>query len=235
MLNYMPLNINNVLKMVEEEIISMKNRQQFVIGTYQQQTREDLFKKFLEAENNLLAIAKSKLKDLDIEEGNIYIIKGNNKEVTFSLRRINDERSLLIEIDPIIYPAEFNLKFIFDEPSISLYSNSLTDGIVSLNRSTYVRATDIIKVITLDELKEYISLWIKPSKENINDKIKKLISKLGSEEFLIESLLALSKKPSNKKIVYLCNDHALKGYHLHDSIIDINSIIDIISSHLRLG
>jgi len=71
MLNYMPLNINNVLKMVEEEITSMKNRQQFVVGTYQQQTREDLFKKFLEAENNLLAITKSKLKDLDIEEGNI--------------------------------------------------------------------------------------------------------------------------------------------------------------------
>jgi len=235
MLNYMPLNINNVLKMVEEEITSMKNRQQFVVGTYQQQTREDLFKKFLEAENNLLAITKSKLKDLDIEEGNIYIIKGNSKEVTFSLRRINDERSLLIEIDPIIYPTEFNLKFIFDEPSISLYTNSLTDGIISLNRSTYVRTTDIIKVITLDELKEYISLWIKPSKENISDKIKKLISKLGSEEFLIESLLVLSKKPPNKKIVYLCNDHALKGYHLHDSIIDINSIIDVILYHLRLG
>jgi hypothetical protein len=231
----MPLNINNVLKMVEEEITSMKNRQQFVVGTYQQQTREDLFKKFLEAENNLLAITKSKLKDLDIEEGNIYIIKGNSKEVTFSLRRINDERSLLIEIDPIIYPTEFNLKFIFDEPSISLYTNSLTDGIISLNRSTYVRTTDIIKVITLDELKEYISLWIKPSKENISDKIKKLISKLGSEEFLIESLLVLSKKPPNKKIVYLCNDHALKGYHLHDSIIDINSIIDVILYHLRLG
>jgi len=235
MLNYMPLNINNVLKMVEEEITSMKNRQQFVVGTYQQQTREDLFKKFLEAENNLLAITKSKLKDLDIEEGNIYIIKGNSKEVTFSLRRINDERSLLIEIDPIIYPTEFNLKFIFDEPSISLYTNSLTDGIISLNRSTYVRTTDIIKVITLDELKEYISLWIKPSKENISDKIKKLISKLGSEEFLIESLLVLSKKPPNKKIVYICNDHALKGYHLHDSIIDINSIIDVILYHLRLG
>jgi len=127
------------------------------------------------------------------------------------------------------------LKFIFDEPSISLYTNSLTDGIISLNRSTYVRTTDIIKVITLDELKEYISLWIKPSKENISDKIKKLISKLGSEEFLIESLLVLSKKPPNKKIVYICNDHALKGYHLHDSIIDINSIIDVILYHLRLG
>ncbi len=230
----MPLNIDTALKMVEAEIISMKNRQQFVIGTYQQQTREDLFKKFVEAEHNLLEVAKNKLKELDIPKDSIYILKGNRKSVTFSLRKIDDERSLLIEIDPIIYPTDFNLKFILDEPSIVLYNNSLMEGIVSLNRSTYVRAIDSIDIITLDDLKDYISLWIKPAKEGFTNKFNNLINKLGSEEFLIESLLALSKKAPNKRVVYLCHDHELQGFHAHDSMIDTDSIIDIILAHIRL-
>ncbi len=194
----MPLDLQNTLRMVEEEIIAMKKRQQFVVGSYQQQTREDIFNKFINAENSLLAVTKAKVKELNIPKDSIYLVKGNRKEVTLAVRRIDDERSLIVEIEPIIYPTNFNLKFILDEPSVTLYSHSMTKGILSLNATTTIRAIDEIRVISLDDMHEYISLWIDPSKEGFRDRLNRLISKLGSEEFLIESLLTLSKDPDSR-------------------------------------
>ncbi len=231
----MPLNLYYTLKMVEEEITAMKKRQQFVIGTYQQQTREDLFKKFVDAEHALLAITEEKVKELDIPENSIYFIKGNRKEATLAVRRIKDERSLMVEIDPIIYPSNFNLRFILDEPSITLYSPSMLKGIVSLNTNTIVRATDTIEVISFDDINDYISLWLKPSSEGFKRKINNLISKLGSEEFLIEAMLAFAKDPPDRSLIYLCKDHASKREdHAHNEILDVNSVNDIILNHLKL-
>ena len=228
------LNLYNILKMVEEEIIAMKKRQQFVIGTYQQQTREDIFKKFMQAEHELLAVTEQKVKELNIAKDSIYLITSNRKELTISVRRINDEQGLMVEIDPIIYPSIFNLKFILDEPSVTLYSLSLSKGIVSLNSNTAIRATDKINTITIDELNDYLSLWLEPEKEGLKAKVDRLISKIGSEEFLIESLLALSKDPPSRELIYLCNDHASKPFHNHDKILSRNDLKSIIINHLRL-
>ncbi|MEM2855566.1 MAG: hypothetical protein QW416_00475 [Candidatus Nitrosocaldaceae archaeon] len=230
----MPLNIHNTLKMVEEEIISMKKRQQFVVGTYQQQTREDIFRKFIDAENELLSKAEEKIKEFDIEENNIYLIKSNRKESTISVRRISDERSLIVEIDPIIYPTPFNLKFILNEPSVTLYSPSMNKGIISLNSNTVIRAIDTLTIIDQNDLKDYLELWIEPASKSFKDKLSKVMSKIGSNEFLIEGLLALSKDPPNRELISLCYDHELKGYHEHGKIIDVNIIKSMIIKHLKL-
>lgn len=231
----MPLNLYSVLKMVEEEITAMKKRQQFVIGTYQQQTREDLVKKFLDAEHQLLEATEQKVKELNIEENSIYLITSTRKEAALAVRRINDERSLMIEIDPIIYPSNFNLRFILDEPSVTLYSPSMPKGIVSLNTNTTIRATDRIQVISFDDINDYISLWLKPSGEGFKNKLNNLIKKIGSEEFLIDSVLAISKDPPTRELVYLCRDHASKPEaHAHNQILDTNTVKDIILKHLQL-
>jgi hypothetical protein len=232
----MPLNLYYILKMVEEEITAMKKRQQFVIGTYQQQTREDLFKKFVDAEHSLLEITEEKVKELDIPENSTYFIKGNRKEATLAVRRIKDERSLMIEIDPIIYPTDFNLRFILNEPSVTLHSPSMLKGIVSLNANTTVRATDSIEVISFDDINNYISLWLKPSSEGFKKKLNSLISKIGSEEFLIESMLTFAKDPPDRNLIYLCKDHSLKPEaHAHSQMVDVGSVNNIIMNHLRLG
>ncbi|RMF31677.1 MAG: hypothetical protein D6752_01680, partial [Candidatus Nitrosothermus koennekii] len=112
---------------------------------------------------------------------------------------------------------------------------SMLKGIVSLNANTAIRATDNIQVISLEDINNYISLWLKPSSEGFTSKLNKLISKIGSEEFLIESLLALAKDPPNRELIYLCYDHALKPEaHPHEKIIDLNAVNDIILNHLKL-
>jgi len=58
----MPLDLYKTLQLVEAEIVEMKKRQQIVLGIYQQQTREDIVRKFTEADHTLLQAAEQKIK-----------------------------------------------------------------------------------------------------------------------------------------------------------------------------
>ena len=50
----MSLDLYKTLKLVEEEIVEMKKRQQTALSIYQQQTRDDIVRKFTEADHTLL-------------------------------------------------------------------------------------------------------------------------------------------------------------------------------------
>ncbi len=147
--------------MVEDEITEMKKRQQTVLSAYQQQTREDVIKNFNKADHTLLEAAEQKVQEINkLKYNNPYLITSAKKISYLSVRRENNENDITIEIDPIIYPTSFNLKFVFNEFSVGLYSPSLDKGTFSVNDITSIRSTDVIQSLEVYDLESYIDLWI---------------------------------------------------------------------------
>ncbi|MGH9910123.1 MAG: hypothetical protein ACRD32_05740, partial [Nitrososphaerales archaeon] len=155
------LDLYKTLRMVEDEIAEMKKRQQTVLAGYQQQTREDIVKKFVEADHDLLEAAEKKVKEInELKQDTPYLVTSPKKVAYLSVRRIKDESSLTVEIDPIIFPTPFNLTFVLNEPSVGLYTPSTDKGTFSANSVTPIRATDAIQTLEVSDLDRYIDLWI---------------------------------------------------------------------------
>lgn len=77
----MSLDLYKTLKLVEDEIVEMKKRQQTVLSIYQQQTRDDIVKKFTEADHTLLEAAERKINEINsLEQGIPYLITSARKK-----------------------------------------------------------------------------------------------------------------------------------------------------------
>jgi len=237
----MPLDLYKTLRLVEEEIVEMKKRQQVVLGTYQQQTREDIIKKFTEADHTLLQAAEHKIKEIDSQKrGTPYLITSAKKVAYVSARRIGDESDLTVEIDPIVYPTPYNLKFVLKEPSVGLYSPSNTQGTFSANATTSIRAVDVIQPMDHVDVEQYIDLWIThKTNDNFATKLKTMQEKMrgieSSAEIVVESLLIMSSPSPPRQLIYYCEDHDRDPTHNHDRTVPPSAVKGLLKHHLKLG
>lgn len=235
------LDLYKTLRLVEDEIVEMKKRQQPVLGTYQQQTREDIVKKFAEADHILLEAAEKKIKEIDsIKQGVIYLITSAKKVAYLSVRRIRDESDVTVEIDPIIYPTPYNLKFILKEPSIGLYSPSNTQGTFSANAVTPIRAVDVIQPMEPDDLENYIDFWVThKTNDTLATKLKEVQEKIksieSSAEILVESLLLMSSPHPPRQLIYYCEDHDYDPTHNHERTVPSSAVKGLLKHHLKLN
>lgn len=236
----MVLDLYKTLRMVEEEIVEMKKRQQTVLSLYQQQTREDIVGKFTEADHTLLEAAEQKVNEINsLKHGMPYIITSARKVVCLSVSRINDESDLTIEIDPIIYPTPYNLKFVLKEPSIGLYSPSKTQGTISANSTTLIRAVDVIQQMNPVDVEQYMDLWLTHStNENFAMKLKAMQEKMkgieSSAEIVVESMLMMSSPPPPRQLIYYCEDHDRDPTHNHDRTTPPSAVKGLVKSQLKL-
>ncbi len=237
----MPLDLYKTLQLVEEEIVEMKKRQQVVLGSYQQQTREDIVKKFTEADHTLLQAAEGKIKEIDSQKrGMPYLITSAKKVVCISVRRIGDESDLTVEIDPIVYPTPYNLKFILKEPSVSLYGPSNTQGTFSANATTTIRAVDVIQPMDPADVEQYVDLWIThKASDNFAANLKTMQEKIrgieSSAEIVVESLLMMSSPHPPRQLIYYCEDHDLDPTHNHDRTVPPSAVKELLKHNLKLG
>ncbi len=236
----MSLDLYKTLRLVEEEIVEMKKRQQVVLGAYQQQTREDIVKKFTEADHTLLEAAEHKIKEIDSQKREMpYLITSARKVAYVSVRRIGDESDLTIEIDPIVYPTPYNLKFVLKEPSIGLYSQSKTQGTFSANATTTIRAVDVIQPMDPADVEQYVDLWTThKTNDNFAAKLKTMQEKIkgieSSAEIVVESLLMMSSPPPPRQLIYYCEDHDLDPTHNHDRTVPPSAVKGLLKHHLKL-
>lgn len=237
----MPLDLYKTLQLVENEIVEMKKRQQTVLGIYQQQTREDIVKKFTEADHTLLQAAEQKIKEINsLKYGMPYLITSAKKVAYLSVRRIRDESDLTVEIDPIVYPTPYNLKFVLKEPSIGLYSPSHIQGTFSANTTTSIRAVDVIQQMDLADVEQYMDLWIThKTSDNLANKLKAMEEKIkgieSSAEIVVESLLMMSSPPAPRQLIYYCEEHDREPTHDHDRNVPPNAVKGLAKHHLRLN
>jgi len=237
----MPLDLYKILQLVEEEIVEMKKRQQIVLGAYQQQTREDIVKKFTEADHTLLQAAEQKVKEIDsLKHGMPYLITSAKKVAYLSVRRIGNESNLTVEIDPIVYPTPYNLKFVLKEPSVGLYSQSSTQGTFSANATTSIRAVDIIQQMEEVDVEQYMDLWIThKASDNFTNKLKAMEEKIksieSSAEIVVESLLMMSSPHQPRQLIYYCEDHDSDPTHNHDRTVPPSAVKGLLKHHLKLG
>ena len=237
----MPLDLYRTLQLVEQEIVEMKKRQQTVLGIYQQQTREDIIKKFTEADHTLLQAAEQKIKEIDsLQYGAPYLITSARKVAYLSVRRIRDESDLTVEIDPIIYPTPYNLKFVLKEPSAGLYSTSHMQGIFSANATTSIRAVDVIQSMDPADVEQYIDLWIThKTDDNFANKLKTMQEKIkgieSSAEIVVESLLMMSSPPAPRQLIYYCEEHDSDPTHNHDRNVPPSAVKGLLKHHLKLS
>jgi hypothetical protein len=237
----MPLDLYKTLGFVEEEIVEMKKRQQTVLSIYQTQTREDIIKKFTDADHTLLQAAEQKIKEIDsLKQGMPYLITSARKVACISVRRIKDESDLTVEIDPIIYPTPYNLKFVLKEPSIGLYSPSSTQGTFSANSTTSIRATDLIQQIEPTDAEEYMDLWIMhKASDNFATKLRAIQEKIrtieSSEDVVVESLLMVSSPRPPRQLIYYCEDHDRDPTHNHDRNMPPTAVKGLLRHHLKMS
>lgn len=235
------LDLHKTLGMVEEAIAAMKQRQSTVLAGYQQQVREDIAKKFEEADRTLMEATEQKAKEInDLEQGKPFLITSARKISSISVKRLMDESSLTINIEPIIYPTPFNLKFIFDEPSISFYSPSLDKGTFSANSSTAIRATDVLQTLDLSELETYVELWIThKADDSFVKKLKNMQKKIsnvdGSVELAMESMLAMSYSAPKRALIYMCENHENEPTHKHEKTVPPSAVKGLLKHHLKLN
>ncbi len=228
------LDLYNVLKLVEQEIQEMRKRQEHVIASYQQQTREEIVKKIVIAGESILEAAEAKVKELnELEEGKPYIVTTNAHTLYICVRRFIDESSLHISIEPLIYPSQFNLKFVFNEPCIALHSISASTGIVSMNRYTVVRAVDTVKQVSSSDIDEIVRLWLNDYDESDVKRILNGVAALRSLATLVEYLLT-SGKHTKKSTIYLCNDHDDEPMHKHDRMLARDQVREVIRYTLEV-
>lgn len=237
----MPLDLYKTVRLVEEEIVEMKKHQQIVLGTYQQQTREDIIKKFTEADHTLLQAAEQKIKEINSLNRDIpYLITSAKKVTCISVRRIRDESDLTVEIDPIIYPTTYNLKFVLEEPSVGLYSPSNTQGTFSANTTTSIRAVDVIQPMDPADVDQYIDLWLThKTDDSFANKLKAMQEKIrgieSSAEIVIESLLMMSSPHPPRQLIYYCEDHDRDPTHNHDRTVPPSAVKGLLKHHLKLN
>ncbi|MFQ5969048.1 MAG: hypothetical protein ACE5J2_00935 [Nitrososphaerales archaeon] len=235
------LDLYKTLRLVEDEIVEMKKRQQVVLGSYQQQTREDIVKKFAEADHIILEASEKKIKEIDsIKQGTIYLITSAKKVAYISARRIKDESELSVEIDPIVYPTPYNLKFILKEPSIGLYSPSNTQGTFSANTVTPIRAVDVIQPMQADDLENYLDFWIThKANDTLAIKLKAVEEKIksikSSAEILVESLLLMSSQHPPRQLICYCEDHDYDPTHNHERTVPPTAVKGLLKHHLKLN
>lgn len=236
----MPLDLYKTLKLVEEEIVEMKKRQQTALSIYQQQTRDDIVKKFTEADHTLLEAAEQKVNEINsLKQGMPYLITSARKVAYLSAKRIKDESDVIIEIDPIIYPTPYNLKFILKEPSVGLYSPSSTQGTFSANETTAIRAVDVIQQMELKDVEEYTDLWLThKTSDGFATKLKAVENKIksveSSAEIVVESLLMMSTPPAPRQLIYYCEDHDRDPTHNHNRNVPPSSVKGLLKHHLKL-
>ncbi len=237
----MPLDLYKILRMVEDEIVEMKKLQQTVLSIYQQQTREDIVKKFAEADHTLLEAAEQKVKEMDSQKiGAPYLVTSARKIVCLSVRRIANESGLTVEIDPIIYPTPYNLKFVLKEPSIGLYSQSNTQGTFSSNTTTSIRAVDVIQPMELGDVEQYVDLWVThKTSDGFAAKLKTMQEKIraieSSAEIVVESLLMMSSPHPPRQLIYYCEDHDRDPTHNHERTIPPSAVKGLVKHYLKLG
>ncbi len=235
------LGLYRTLHMVENEIVEMKKRQSTVLAGYQQQTKEDIVKKFEEADHTLLEAAEKKVKEInDLKYDVPYLITSAKKIAYLSVRRTKDESELTIEIDPIIYPTPFNLKFVLNEPSVGLYSPSTDKGTFSVNSLTPIRATDAIQTIEVPDLDNYIDLWIThKADDSFVTKLKTMQQKItnvdSSTELLVESMLAMSSPMPPRQLIYMCEEHDKEPTHKHEKTVAPSAVKGLLKHHLKLN
>lgn len=234
------LDLYKTLHMVEEEITEMKKRQSTVLAGYQQQTREDIVKKFEEADHTLLEAAEKKVKEInELKYGTPYLITSARKVSYLSVRKVKDENDLTIEIEPIIYPTPFNLKFILNEPSVGLYSPSSDKGTFSVNSVTPIRATDAIQTIEVPDLENYIDLWVThKADDSFITKLKIMQQKIknadSSVELMLESMLAMSLPTPPRQLIYMCENHDTDPTHKHEKTVPPSSVKGLLKYHLKI-
>ncbi|MFQ5941403.1 MAG: hypothetical protein ACE5KA_06880 [Nitrososphaerales archaeon] len=235
------LDLYSTLRMVEDEIAEMKKRQQTVLAGYQQQTREDIVKKFDEGDHTLLQSAEQKVIEINsLKHNTPYLVTSSKKVSYVSVRRVTDESGLTIEIEPIIYPTPFNLKFVFNEPSVGLYAPSMERGIFSVNTVTSIRATDIIQTIEVPDLHSYLDLWITHKTDNsfvtkLKTMRKKIMNADSSTELLVESMLAMSSPMPPRQLIYLCEDHDREPTHKHEKTVSPSAVKELLKHHFKLN
>jgi len=235
------LDLYKILGMVEDEIAEMKKRQQAVLAVYQQQTREDIVKKFVEADHTWLEVTEKKIREINELKPDIpYLVSSARKVSYVSVMRIKDESQVNVEIEPIIYPTPFNLKFVLHEPSVGLYSPSSDKGTFSVNPATHIRATDAIQSIEVSDLENYIDLWIThKADDSFVTKLKAMQKKVAgaenSVEILLESMLAMSLPTPPRQLIYFCEDHDKDPTHKHERLVPPSSVKGLLKHHLKLN
>lgn len=228
------LDLYTVLKLVEQEVEETKRRQQHIIAAYQQQTRDELAKRIVEAGEHILAAAEAKVKELNaLEHGKPYIIATDRHVLYISVKRFNDKH-VSVSIDPIIYPTPFNLRFIIDEPCVALHSISSSTGILSLNKRTVIRAVDVIEQVDSTAIDELVRLWLRDyDDEPTTTRIIKGIASLRSTSRLVEYILT-SGKHVRRSTIYRCEEHDHEPMHKHDTMVSSSSVRTLIRYHLNV-
>lgn len=235
------LDLYKTLRMVEDEIAEMKKRQQTVLSVYQQQTREDIVKNFDEADHTLLEAAEQKVQEINkLKYDNPYLITSAKKISYLSVRRENNENDITIEIDPIIYPTSFNLKFVFNEFSVGLYSPSMDKGTFSVNNITSIRSTDVIQSLEVYDLESYIDLWITHKADDsfirkLRTIQKKITNVDSSAELLLESILAMSASIPSRQLIYKCENHDREPTHKHEKTVYPSAVKGLLKHYLKLN
>jgi hypothetical protein len=235
------LDLYKILRMVEDEIAEMKVRQQTVLAGYQQQTREDIVKKFVEADHSLLEAAERKVKQInELKYDAPYLVTSAKKVSYLSARRVKGENDLTVEIDPIIYPTPFNLKFVLNEPSVGLYSPSTEKGTFSMNNVTSIRTTDMIQTLEVPDLERYIDLWVThKADDSFIKKLRTMQEKVmnvdNSAELLVESMLAMSSPTPARQLIYICEDHDKEPTHKHEKTIPQSAVKGLVKHHLKIN
>jgi len=235
------LDLYKILRMVEDEIVAMKKRQQTVLSVYQKQTREDIVRKFEEADHSLLEVAEQKINEINgLKFDMPYLVTSARKMSCLSVRRVKDESGLYIEIEPIVYPTPYNLKFVLQEPGVGLYSLSNDKGIFSVNTLTSIRATDIIQPIDFTDLDRYIELWLTHKADDrflkkLRTIRRKFMNMSNSEELLMESMLAMSAPTPPRRLIYMCEDHYKEPTHKHELNLLPSAVKGLLRHHLKLN
>ncbi len=236
----MSLDLYKTLKFVEEEIVEMKKRQQTVLSIYQQQTRDDIVRKFTEADHTLLVDAVQNVMEINsLQQGMPYLITSARKVAYLSVKRIRDESDVFVEIDPIIYPTPYNLKFILKDPSVGLYSPSTKQGTFSANETTAIRAVDVIQQMEPKDVEEYMDLWLThKTSDGFATKLKAVENKIkgleSSAEIVVESLLMMSSPPAPRQLIYYCEDHDRDPTHTHNRNVPPSAVMGLLKHHLKL-
>ncbi len=234
------LDLYKILRMVEDEIAAMKKRQQSVLSGFQKQTREDIVRKFEEADHSLLQVAEQKINEMnELKFDMPFLVTSPRKMSCLSVRRVKDESGLHIEIEPIVYPTPYNLKFVLQQPCIGLYSPSNEKGIFSVNTHTPIHGTDIIQPMEITELDRYIDLWLThKADERFLKKLRTIQRKFmnlgNSEELLMESMLAMSAPMPPRRLIYMCEDHYKEPTHNHERNVLPSAVKGLLRHHLKL-
>ncbi|MEM0364178.1 MAG: hypothetical protein QW450_02300 [Candidatus Nitrosocaldus sp.] len=228
------LDLYAVLKLVEQEVEEMKRRQQYVIAAYQQQTREELAKRLVEAGEHILAAAEAKVKELNaVEYGKPYIISTDRHVLYIAVKRFSYEH-LSISIDPIVYPTPFNLRFIIDEPCVALHSISSSTGILSLNKKSIIRGVDAVEQVDSNAIDEIVRLWLRDYEdESTTTRIIRGLASLRSMSRLAEYILT-SGTHVRMSTIYRCDDHDFEPMHKHETMVPSSSVRDIIRYYLNV-